>query len=141
MEPGLKIMTDTTPDPPSPSQIFSPSTTSASGSSLNDPGRLASVSLDEHNRIAKALADTQTELDKIKDKRREERVGWIVVSAILFNCAMILNAENLAGPLIIGVMEIALLAIIAKRMGVEEFYALFVGVMQKWGTMVMGKDD
>ena len=54
---------------------------------------------------------------------------------------MILNAENLAGPLIIGVMEIALLAIIAKRMGVEEFYALFVGVMQKWGTMVMGKDD
>lgn len=112
-----------------------------SGGLPNDPRQLASVSLDEHNRLAQALADAQQELDRIKDKRREERVGWIVVCVILFNCAMILNAENLAGPLIVGVMEIAILAIMAKRMGVEEFYALFVGVMHKWGGMVMGKDD
>lgn len=72
---------------------------------------------------------------------REERIGWIVVCVILFNCAMILNAENLAGPLVIGVMEIATLAIAARRMGVEEFYALFVGVMHRWGSMVMSEKE
>ena len=114
---------------------------SASAALPSDPRELSSVSLDDHNRLAQALADAQQELDRIKDKRREERVGWIVVCVILFNCAMILNADNLAGPLIVGILEITILAILAKRMGVEEFYGLFVAVMHKWGGMVMGKED
>jgi len=72
---------------------------------------------------------------------REERVGWIVVCVILFDCLFFLNANNWAGPLIIGIMQIAVLAIVAKRLGVEEFYALFMSIMNRFGKMTLGKDD
>lgn len=95
---------------------------------------------DDHSKAIKALAEAQEEIGQLRDARREERVGWIVVSVILFDCAMLLNAENSIGPLIIGVLQIACLAIVAKRMGVEEFYALFSAVMHRFGSMAMGKD-
>mgnify|MGYP000846779383 CR=1 FL=1 len=37
--------------------------------------------------------------------------------------------------------EIAVLAIVAKRLGVEEFYALFMSIMNRFGKMTLGKDD
>lgn len=98
------------------------------------------VDSDEHSKAIKALADAQEEIGQLRDARKEERVGWIVISVILFDCAMLLNAENSFGPLIIGVLQIAVLAIIAKRMGVEEFYALFSAVMHRFGDMTLGKD-
>ena len=95
---------------------------------------------DDHSKAIQALAAAQEEIGKIRDARKEERIGWIVVSVILFDCAMLLNAENSVGPLIVGVLEIAVLAIAAKRMGVEEFYALFSAVMNRFGDMALGKD-
>lgn len=95
---------------------------------------------DDHSKAIRALAEAQEEIGQLRDARREERIGWIVVSAILFDCAMLLNAENSAGPLIIGVLEIAVLALAAKRMGVEEFYALFSAIMHRFGNMASGKD-
>lgn len=95
---------------------------------------------DDHSKAIKALAEAQEEIGQLRDARKEERVGWIVVSVILFDCAMLLNAENSIGPLIIGVLEIAVLAIVAKRMGVEEFFALFSAVMHRFGDMTLGKD-
>jgi hypothetical protein len=95
---------------------------------------------DDHSKAIKALAEAQEEIGQLRDARREERVGWIVVSVILFDCAMLLNAENSVGPLVIGILQIAVLAIAAKRMGVEEFYALFSAVMKRFGDMSLGKD-
>lgn len=95
---------------------------------------------DDHSKALKALAEAQEEIGQLRDARREERVGWIVVSVILFDCAMLLNAENSVGPLVIGILEIAVLAIAAKRMGVEEFYALFSAIMHRFGDMTLGKD-
>lgn len=98
------------------------------------------VDSDDHSKVIKALAEAQEEIGQLRDARKEERVGWIVVSVILFDCAMLLNAENSIGPLIIGILEIAVLAIVAKRMGVEEFFALFSAVMHRFGDMTLGKD-
>ena len=95
---------------------------------------------DDHSKAIRALAQAQEEIGQLRDAQREERIGWIVVSTILFDCAMLLNAENSAGPLIIGVLEIAVLALAAKRMGVEEFYALFSAIMHRFGNMASGKD-
>lgn len=95
---------------------------------------------DDHSKALKALAEAQEEIGQLRDARREERVGWIVVSVILFDCALLLNAENSVGPLIIGILEIAVLAIAAKRLGVEEFYALFSAIMHRFGSMTLGKD-
>lgn len=83
----------------------------------------------------------QQDYDGLRERRLEERIGWIVACCILFNCAMLLNAENLAGPIIIGLLEVALLAIMAKRMGVEEAYGLFTRGLQRWGGVIAGKED
>lgn len=95
---------------------------------------------DDHSKAIEALAAAQEEIGQLRDSRKEERVGWIVVSVIMFDCAMLLNAENAVGPLIIGVLEIAILAIVAKRLGVEEFFALFSAIMNRFGDMALGKE-
>lgn len=96
---------------------------------------------DNHEKALIALADAQEELTGIKDARREERLGWIVTSVILFDCAMLLNAENAVAPLIIGLLQIGVLAVMAKRLGVEEFYALFANMAKRMADVVSGKAD
>ena len=96
---------------------------------------------DNHEKALIALSSAQEEITELKDARREERIGWIVVCVILFDCALLLNADNAAGPLIIGILQIAALAVAAKRLGVEEFYALFANIMNRFGEMVVGKND
>tara|TARA_R110000772_G_scaffold60429_2_gene136512 strand:+ start:2681 stop:3046 length:366 start_codon:yes stop_codon:yes gene_type:complete len=96
---------------------------------------------DDHSKALQALADAQEEIGEIRDARREERIGWIVVTVILFDCLFLLNAENWSGPIVIGILEIGILAVAAKRLGVEEFYALFVGVMNRFGGMALGDKE
>ena len=93
---------------------------------------------DTHEKAIKALSDAQEEITGLKDARNEERVGWIVISVILFDCAIFLNAQNATAPVVIGILEFALLALLAKRLGVEEFYALFSKVMHRFAGMAGG---
>lgn len=93
---------------------------------------------DTHDKAIKALSDAQEEIAGLKDARNEERVGWMVISVILFDCALFLNAQNATAPVVIGILQIALLALLAKRLGVEEFYALFSKVMHRFAGMVAG---
>lgn len=107
----------------------------------DDASNLASVSADSDNdKISSALADAQNEISALRDQISEERVGWLVVCVILFNCMFLLEADNWAGPIIIGIMELSGLAIIAKRMGVEEFHGLFMGIMSRFGNMLASKE-
>lgn len=94
---------------------------------------------DTHEKAIKALADAQEEITGLKDARNEERVGWMVVATILLDCALFLNAENSTAPIVITVLQIALLALLAKRMGVEEFYALFSKAMHRFAGMANGE--
>jgi hypothetical protein len=96
---------------------------------------------DDHSKAIRALADAQEEIGQLKDARREERIGWIVVSVIIFDCAFLLNAQNWAGPIVIGILQIGILAVVAKRLGVQEFYALFAAVINRFGTMALGDKD
>lgn len=98
------------------------------------------VDFDDHSKALQALAAAQEEIGQLRDARKEERIGWIVVCVILFDCAFLLNAENATGPLIIGLLEIGVLAVLAKRLGVEEFYAFFASIAARVGNMVSGKD-
>lgn len=93
---------------------------------------------DTHDKAIKALSDAQEEIAGLKDARNEERVGWMVIAVILFDCALFLNAQNATAPVVIGILEIALLALLAKRLGVEEFYALFSKVMHRFAGMAGG---
>ena len=96
---------------------------------------------DDHDKALKALARAQEELGELADARREERIGWIVVTVILFDCLFLLNAQNWAGPIVIGILQIGILAVVAKRLGVQEFYALFASVVERFGKMTVGSGD
>lgn len=122
-------MTNTTPE--------KPLTPPAKPSLADLTDQLASEH-DTHEKAIKALADAQEEITGLKDARNEERVGWLVIATILFDCALFLNAENATAPVVIGILEITLLAMIARRMGVEEFYALFSKVMHRFAGMASG---
>ena len=106
--------------------------------SLADLTDLLASEHDTHDKAIRALSDAQEESAGLKDARNEERVGWMVVAVILFDCALFLNAENATAPVVIGILQIALLALLAKRLGVEEFYALFSKVMHRFAGMVSG---
>lgn len=96
---------------------------------------------DSHEKAIIALSDAQEEIAGLLDARKEERVGWIVVCVILFDCALLLNAENSAGPIVIGILQIAALAVLAKRLGVQEFYALFAKATSRFSEVLTGKTD
>lgn len=100
----------------------------------------ATVLADENRKLELALAAAQEEIAEIKDQRREERVGWIVVCVVLFDCFFLISANNFGGPLVIGLLQVGALAVLAKRMGVQEFYALFASVMQRLGRSILDGD-
>lgn len=106
--------------------------------SLADLTDLLASEHDTHEKAINALSDAQEEIAGLKDARNEERVGWMVISTILFDCALFLNAENATAPIVIGILEMALLALLAKRLGVEEFYALFSKAMHRFAGMAAG---
>jgi hypothetical protein len=96
---------------------------------------------DDHSQAVKALSAAQEEITALKDQLREERLGWIVVLVILFDCFFLLNAQNAGGPLVIGILEFAALSVLAARMGVEEFAALFKNVFHRMADGVSGSKD
>lgn len=86
---------------------------------------------DEHSKALKALSEAQEEIASLKDRLREERLGWIVLLVIVFDCALLLQADNAGGPIVIGLLEFAALSVLAARMGVEEFATLFKNVFNR----------
>lgn len=102
---------------------------------------LVAEETDDHSQAVKALSAAQEEITALKDRIREERLGWIVVIVILFDCFFLLNAQNAGGPIIVGVLEFAALSVLAARMGVEEFAALFKSVFHRMADSISGKPD
>lgn len=98
------------------------------------------ANFDDHSKALQALAAAQEEISQLRDARKEERIGWIAVSVILFDTAMFLNAENSTGPVVIGLLQMAALAMLAKRMGVEEFSSFFFAIAHRFSGIATGKD-
>ncbi len=85
------------------------------------------------DKAVQALAETQEENAGVKDDRREERFLWVCACVILFDCAVFMNAQNLGGPLIVGIIELLALVILARRLGVEEVKELVFGLIDRLG--------
>lgn len=96
---------------------------------------------DDHSQAVRALSEAQEEIAALKDRMREERLGWIVVLVIVIDCFVLLQADNAGGPIVVGLLEFAVLAVLAARMGVEEFSALFRNVFKRMADGLSGKGD
>lgn len=76
-----------------------------------------------------ALEAVQQQLAAAQDARREERFIWIVICVILVDVLWFRNATNAVVPIIVLLLELVVLFILAKRMGVEEVGGLFHRMM------------
>ena len=101
----------------------SPKAEATFGGLRGDDGGSAAEPKDE------ALEALQQELTAIKDARGEERFIWIVVCVILVDVLWFRDAENAVVPVIVLLLEVLVLFILAKRMGIEETRAILGRMM------------
>lgn len=71
------------------------------------------------------IEDLQERLAGEKDARIEDRFFFVFIALILLNVVFFSVLDNLGGPVALLLLELAFLALLAKRMGMEEVYTLF----------------
>lgn len=72
------------------------------------------------DKVAEAAAALEDQVETLTDDRLEERFAWIVVSMILFDAALFHDAESWSGPLVIGILELVLLVVLARKYQIQE---------------------
>jgi len=68
----------------------------------------------------KQINELNDKLEAEKDHRREERLLWIIISVILLNITFFTSMESILGPIVIGLLQLIVLTVVAKRLGLEE---------------------
>ena len=71
-------------------------------------------------RLAEKVAELEQEVQRERDRRLEERFGWIFLLNILVDMVVFRGMEAWTAPLIIGGFQAVALVILAKRLGVNE---------------------
>lgn len=87
-------------------------------------GEFEVLSPDTPTKKDDSLASLEAKLVEEKDARKEERFVWIVITIILGDCIMFMNMANPTAPVVILTLELVLLVILAKRLGIEKTEAL-----------------
>jgi len=54
------------------------------------------------------------------DAKLEERFLWILLLLILIDCYFMMPAQNLSGPLVVGLVELILIWVLADKCGVDK---------------------
>jgi len=83
--------------------------------------------------VRDALSQTQQELEVARNARTEERFVWIMVTVILVDVLWFRNAQNPTIPVVVLVLELVLLLVLAKRMGVPELLLIFERIISRIG--------
>lgn len=89
-----------------------------------------SSSTNNDNRAFTKISD---ELEQIKDKRLEERFFAFLIIIILFDALIFHHIQSWGGALVIGILEIFLLIMLAKRSGIQEVDELFDKILRSVG--------
>lgn len=82
----------------------------------NDAEKLASEPESAKDR---QIGELEPELEKERDLRKEERVGWVIVVVILLDILLLGQMSNPVTPIGIFVLELIALLIFAKRSGIQ----------------------
>jgi hypothetical protein len=73
---------------------------------------------------AEALAALEKRLQRQLDGRKEERFCWIVVVVALFDVVLLRGTENAVAAGVVATLEILLLFVLARRLGVNDVVQL-----------------
>ena len=74
----------------------------------------------QNKQTSLAIERIQTDLEKEKDARNEERFVFVIVIIILLDIYCFADMETWSAPVIIGVLELLLLLALARKWGVDD---------------------
>lgn len=80
-----------------------------------------------------AKAALETQLQAEKDARSEERFVWIVVVTILVDVLWFRNSSNPVLPLVVLVLELVVLLVLARRMGIDDIVQIVDRILHSVG--------
>lgn len=93
------------------------------------------------NKKDEQISRLQDELTQVKDAIREERFIFIMIIVVILNVIFFSFIENVAGPVVLLILQILLLIPLARRMGVEEISLLLDRLLARIATSLKGQDE
>ena len=88
---------------------------------------------DHDARLAAAKQTLESEVERGRDAREEERFIWAVIVTILFDVIVFDRFETWTAPVIIGALEMVVLLVLARRWGIQEVDTLVARVLHSLG--------
>ncbi|MGQ3016334.1 hypothetical protein [Phenylobacterium sp.] len=79
---------------------------------------------EESQKVADAAARLGEQLEAAQDGRKEERFVWITIVVILVDVMWFKDSPNPTLPVIVLVLQLILLIILARRMGIDDVVEL-----------------
>lgn len=86
---------------------------------------------DEESPKDQMIAELQDRLESEKDARNEERFIWILVLVLFVDIVAFTQMDNFGGPTAILVIELFLLTVLGKRLGVDDVTVLTNKLLDK----------
>jgi hypothetical protein len=72
-----------------------------------------------------AIAKLEERIQKLEDEKNEERFLWILSTIILIDFILMPQINNSGASLIIGIIEIILIILLARKFGIDEVEKIF----------------
>lgn len=117
-------------------KLFGKNTTNASGPTKANPEPVLTV--DGSNNAAEAAARLGDELEAVKDARKEERFLWILIVTILLDVIWFADSSNPTLPVVVLILQLVVLVIIARRMGIDDVVGLIDRLLHSVGSKAGG---
>lgn len=86
-----------------------------------------------------ALAVLEREHKAEKEARSEERFIWIVVCVILVDVLWFRSASNPTLPIVVLILELIVLLVLARRMGIDDVVVLVDRILHSAGKRAGGE--
>lgn len=103
----------------------------------DDLTKLARRSVDTAE--ADAIASLSNALEALRDARNEERFIWIVVTIVLFDAMIFAKIESWSGPIVIGLVQLILLVVAARRLGIQEVSQILAKFLDRAADITQAK--
>jgi hypothetical protein len=71
-----------------------------------------------------AISELQSTIENYKKQLGEERFIWFVIATVLFDVIFLLQANNWAAPIVIGLLQLAGLLVVAEKCNVNPIMTL-----------------
>jgi len=121
-------------------RLFSKSTgTAKPSSSKPSESKIGLTEAPESEKVADAAASLAEELEAAKDARKEERFVWITIVVILVDVLWFKDSPNPAMPFVVLVLQLVLLIVLARRMGINDVVELIDRLLHTVSSKGPGK--